>query len=76
MMQDGTRNSPRFAFVDTLEQWTATQPDPSLPPVVLPWLVSSKRSTIESIHKPEPDDQVLFISLALKHGSIQFLTQT
>lgn len=76
LLKDDVRNAERFAFLNALEAWVASQNSPELSTSVLLWVKAARESVITNLHPPRSQDVDAFVSLALQQGSIKFLADT
>ncbi|TCD68476.1 hypothetical protein EIP91_010651 [Steccherinum ochraceum] len=76
LVKDDIRNVGRLEFLDALERWTASQsePSPDLVTTLNVWITSSREVVLSTLQTPTQQDLDAFISLALKNGSITYLT--
>ncbi|TCD68473.1 hypothetical protein EIP91_010648 [Steccherinum ochraceum] len=73
MLHVDLRNAARFAFLDAVESWNSVRNSQEITNAILPWVVSSRHMLLENLRPPSVEDQLPFVSLALKQGSVTFL---
>ncbi|TCD67262.1 hypothetical protein EIP91_000339 [Steccherinum ochraceum] len=73
MMKDDVRNTARFQFLDVFEAWAAAQTD-DVSSRVLPWVGTSRKFVMDNLYTPSSPDEELFVSMAVEHGGLTYLT--
>ncbi len=74
MLIKDTRNKSRFTFLDNLQEWTKGMADDSPDKAALQqWSTLSMTRVLNTLKPPQEAEQQLLISVAAKHGGVEYL---
>ncbi|TCD65291.1 hypothetical protein EIP91_002853 [Steccherinum ochraceum] len=76
MLQDDSRNTRRFACLNALEKWVSDDKQKDHETAIVPWIQLNRATALNSLRVPRSKDDVLFVSLAARHGGITFIRDT
>lgn len=73
LVRDDVRNTERFKFLDDLQAWLNSKGQQRRKASMSPWVAITRQSIMDSLRKPDPQDQILFLTLASNNGGVTFL---
>ena len=73
LLQDDTRDTERFSFLDALDAWSKLNQQKRFRPAIAAWISSCRRSMVGSGHNMKLQDQEFYIQLAVNEGSVTFI---
>lgn len=74
MLNKDPSNASRFAFLDNFQKWiTGLADDTPEKAALQEWTTSTVAKVLKTLKAPYMDEQQLLVSLAVKHGGVEYL---